>query len=679
VRLITAVWGQKFVDLFLNVTLRSLISKGNLFSICTQTKVSYSLITTENDAGTIAADPVFKAVAEKIVIDFTYIDDFDKTIASSHWKLWEFGLEKAKSDKELAIFIFPDGVYSEGTLETWYHALKCGKRSIYAPGLQVATETALDEICSEVYKFNIQSTVHDSSQTLVGLGLNSAQLQEILCRHFHPYMISMFDGSPRRSLAHPEMTISRFSSGNLIASIFASHPVAVNFNYGEFEFAYNPIANEKSEIFFDVCRFVCLERVNKYFTIYIKNNIATDFYDLNSSEWRNIFCTKANTLETMHFYYIGANRPSLSEILSHKKIAISKLRRQIEGQAIINFTKSLDDLGHVLFSKLIKFYLYSVHDQMRIRLRKIRSLRVPENAEIMKCISACEEISDLVKRNKYLSAFLLSLVNVADDDLAQTSKSVNDIAIYKTAVKTRIHHFDKISLTARRTRKFKKIKNRNIFLGKLKRMAKSSFSKLNVVRGFQGQPTYRVDHFEADDISNKADNLNNTIGLFEMINHFNANKPNAEQHSLTEILIKKISNLADDDALVAAAAESNLLKNHSKLQLELGYFFADKGHVRKSIDAFVASYEASASKKAHVAALAMREAISSCCKNGDFDRALSLLSLVETEGVPTLASYFEIAKLGYLQGKVKLAFSLVPAQHYFDPKLYAETEIQYGL
>ena len=59
IRLVTAVWGQEYVDTFVRVGLRSLLSQGNIPDLAVEHEVLYTIYTMQPDAQTLERAPAF--------------------------------------------------------------------------------------------------------------------------------------------------------------------------------------------------------------------------------------------------------------------------------------------------------------------------------------------------------------------------------------------------------------------------------------------------------------------------------------------------------------------------------------------------------------------------------------------------------------------------------------------
>jgi hypothetical protein len=147
-RLLTALWGAEFCDIFLRVTARSLLAAGNFPDLSRRHDATYTIITTAADAARIAPHPVFRALAAAGKVELQTIDEgeIDPTNPSSHWIIWRKGIEAAKEKRESVIYIMPDVVYASGTLLGWASAFEQGYRAVFSSVPEVVLETTLREL-----------------------------------------------------------------------------------------------------------------------------------------------------------------------------------------------------------------------------------------------------------------------------------------------------------------------------------------------------------------------------------------------------------------------------------------------------------------------------------------------------------------------------------------------------
>src|SRR5262245_16149318 len=177
-RLLTALWGREFSELFLRATARSLLAVGNLPDLSRRHETVYTILTTEVDAGRLQASPVFHSLSASSKVELQMIDEneFDPAVPSSHWTIWRKGIAAAKEKQEFVIYIMPDVVYASGTLLDWAKAFEQGYRAVFTSVPEVVLESALREL-----------EEHQPVDRRAELNLTVREVTNLFLKHVHPY------------------------------------------------------------------------------------------------------------------------------------------------------------------------------------------------------------------------------------------------------------------------------------------------------------------------------------------------------------------------------------------------------------------------------------------------------------------------------------------------------------
>jgi hypothetical protein len=298
-RILTVVWGKDFVERLVNLTLRSLLARGNVPDLVRQHDVTYDLYAPSEDIERIMAAPIFAEFAKIIEMRFHpfSLADIDAENAMSHWVVWNWAVAAARRDDVLVILVAPDHVFCSGALMRWAELLDRGHLAIFSPGAQVAIETLEQET---IERFPGHGPID----------LSLPALRDLMFRHLHPIKIMMFRTSPR-SIGHPEWHLRAIPGQGLVQKILASHAVA--FHPGRIKLSDNFSPIEQFErIAFEPSWFLGVEPLLKYLGLYLRpaamDDTALSYYGI----WGNRFTSTANILESglTHCYTIG---PAISE------------------------------------------------------------------------------------------------------------------------------------------------------------------------------------------------------------------------------------------------------------------------------------------------------------------------------------------------------------------------------
>jgi tetratricopeptide (TPR) repeat protein len=297
-RLLSVMWGENFVDCFLRITLRSLIAPGNLTDIASRFSVGYTLYTTSADAIRIRNHPVYLETSKYVHFDFQVFSlrEIDPKNSSSHWILWNRGVDRARRLDECVITVAPDHIFSRGTLSHWCNFFERGHLAIFTPGIQVALETVEAEF-KEKY----------ASQLVIDL--DESDFKQLMFRHLHPVNITMFRGSPR-GMRHPEYHLRAVPGIGFTQNIIASHAVAFRPAEIRMDESFRP-TEKFDRIVFDPCRFLSAEPLFKLLSSYYHPWRLCDPEWGHIGAWADTFMTPCNWRESeiTHVYSLDSEFP----------------------------------------------------------------------------------------------------------------------------------------------------------------------------------------------------------------------------------------------------------------------------------------------------------------------------------------------------------------------------------
>ena len=137
-RLVTAVWGERFVERFLTTTLPSILSPNNLPSLSLGEKVEYRILCQRADIGAIERHPLYGRLKQLVTIEFVPIDEIQGEgkygrLAQVHRR----GMEGALEGDVGLIFLTADGIWSDGTLASLKRISSSGSQVILMDGPRV--------------------------------------------------------------------------------------------------------------------------------------------------------------------------------------------------------------------------------------------------------------------------------------------------------------------------------------------------------------------------------------------------------------------------------------------------------------------------------------------------------------------------------------------------------------
>ena len=217
IRAASVIWGRPFVEMFLEVGLRSLLAEGNLPALAKRHRVVYTVFTTAQDAELLQQAPAFARLQQQVQVRISLFSPQETAggQAASHHLFWSRGFELARRNGEILFLLIPDLLFAKGTLLRWAARFEAGYHAVYTPGPQVVLETLLPELRG---RFPTGTEA---------LALDDGELQDLLFRHLHPLHASMLRDSPRR-VAHPEYDIRPVKGRGFVLREWTANPFCMD-------------------------------------------------------------------------------------------------------------------------------------------------------------------------------------------------------------------------------------------------------------------------------------------------------------------------------------------------------------------------------------------------------------------------------------------------------------------
>jgi tetratricopeptide (TPR) repeat protein len=287
-RLITTVWGPRFTDLFLRVTVRSLLAEGNIGAFGERHEAVYSIYTMPETADQLRKSPVFQRLENSIPVEFVLFgfDEIDPAQPGSHWIGWRRGADVTEKNREIAFFIIADVLYATNTLRRWVGLFEQGYRAVWTSTTQAVLETALDEVEA---KFPVES--------LAPISLANDEVIDLAIRHLHPLIIAMFRDT-RRASRHPEVVFTEVPGEGLAQRVIGSHPICVDPSYFSLSDAMVPLERFEA-IAFDEPTGLGLEPLLKTADLYACVSRIDGDRLSNMGSWLDFYCTPSDLIESM--------------------------------------------------------------------------------------------------------------------------------------------------------------------------------------------------------------------------------------------------------------------------------------------------------------------------------------------------------------------------------------------
>lgn len=187
-RLVSIVWGDRYLDLFRRISLPSLASPGNLPALARNTEVSYQILTAPEDVSKIESWPIIKHLRNyaSITIEGRIWSgdkaDLPGSDSAEKYDLWSDACNKtlaeAYKDKAWWMLWSPDSIFSDGFLERMNEIADTGVNVISVGCHQVVQRTPFLESLGSLAD-------NDTGQPLT---LTKRELAALSLKHFHPGM-----------------------------------------------------------------------------------------------------------------------------------------------------------------------------------------------------------------------------------------------------------------------------------------------------------------------------------------------------------------------------------------------------------------------------------------------------------------------------------------------------------
>ncbi|MFQ5750725.1 MAG: tetratricopeptide repeat protein [bacterium] len=181
----TVVWGEEFIDRFLNTSIPCQLASGNLPAISSTSTAAnkYHIYTTTKNAETIEHSSIYTPLSEIIEVEMHLIDDILDAIKSGDINKYDAmtichgrAIEQVVTEKGVFVCLMPDSVFPDGAFERMRKIIMTGKRAVVIGSFRVIRESFVPELLKHYYSLN-ERTITVSPRELVALSL----------KHIHPH------------------------------------------------------------------------------------------------------------------------------------------------------------------------------------------------------------------------------------------------------------------------------------------------------------------------------------------------------------------------------------------------------------------------------------------------------------------------------------------------------------
>jgi hypothetical protein len=225
VHLMVQVWGDFYTGTLIDFCIPALLSSRNLPALAAMVPCRFDIYTTPIDEARIRSAPILRRLVRFADVRFFRLEidaSRDKYALMTACNIQ--ALREAWTHSAAVVFLVPDTIWSDGTLETIARALAAGKRAVMQTGVRVVADTAIPALLARCKP--------DENGALT---VPPRELVRIAFDHMHPFFRTWFWDEPEfnRNPAHSYWRVNEYG---LIARCFHLHPLMIYCDRPVFDF-----------------------------------------------------------------------------------------------------------------------------------------------------------------------------------------------------------------------------------------------------------------------------------------------------------------------------------------------------------------------------------------------------------------------------------------------------------
>ncbi len=207
--IVTAVWGDWHIQMFLELNLPTLLAEGNLPALSRQCEITYLLFTQDSDFARLDASAEVMALRRHMKVELQALDrrDLSNPIAAHH-KAWNIGIARAKAEGQLILLMPPDVAWSQNSFQSVGARLAEGRKAIFMTYLRAVSDAFAPAL-------RARRPAGD-----VTLSISGPDLVRICFDNIHPLMAAYLRTSEFFP-GHAEMMIWTVPDEGILVRVFA--------------------------------------------------------------------------------------------------------------------------------------------------------------------------------------------------------------------------------------------------------------------------------------------------------------------------------------------------------------------------------------------------------------------------------------------------------------------------
>lgn len=210
------VWGEKYIDILMNVGLPTQLTRGNLLDFPWKKTSIYEIYTRKCDEPLIRAHPVFRVLEQNIEVRFKHIDH---VMSDNKWPVVRYchreGVKSADERDAGLFFLCPDSIWGESCFTRAATKIVEGHSAVLCPGLRTVRETIVPHL-RENYL----------SADGISMPIEERKLSKLVVEHLHPEMAMWFWDAPDY-YKFPTYIMFDVPGEGISAFCYILHPVVI--------------------------------------------------------------------------------------------------------------------------------------------------------------------------------------------------------------------------------------------------------------------------------------------------------------------------------------------------------------------------------------------------------------------------------------------------------------------
>lgn len=222
IKIVTVVWGREYVKSWLEHTVSSLLAPGNLPALSERNQIEYVLYTTKADLEHLTSDHRYKTLQEYASLQIEVISRGSNGKYATLTHFHELALRSAIGEKAATIFITPDSIWCDGTLDRIGALAEADIQAVLVDGIRVDARPFLKDLHSAI------------APDTGSVSISGFELFALAAGHLHSYEIATMSGS--RVIHDVPYTLHWPVPGQgLLTRGFCRFPVFLNTKVTDFE------------------------------------------------------------------------------------------------------------------------------------------------------------------------------------------------------------------------------------------------------------------------------------------------------------------------------------------------------------------------------------------------------------------------------------------------------------